>query len=301
MKSLFTICSYIVGIKSAYGQSIQCNNAYECFDSILSGDYLEAQGYKSAAGDGTSITTTSSASVVSGSFGVYNADSFTAGGNVDLTGAFSGMNNDFSVSSTILISGYGTGSMVNSKVDVSTSSGSSWLRCAGDSSCKGVIATGDIGLWANAAFSASNVEITTGGNGASFTFGYPAYYAGYNSTVTCSSGDRCSFSCYASGCFGAYINCETGATCYINNVRNSNTNFYAITDLTTPLPDIPSNEQDFFIDIIEQGLINDENCNLATAIAYDVCALYLFFCFFVFLFFFGFFFCLCILCFAFCF
>ena len=53
----------------------------------------------------------------------------------------------------------------------------------------------------------------------------------------------------------------------------------ALTDLSTPLPDIPSNEADWSLDMIGLREINDDNCNLPIATTFDVCNQLLFFVF----------------------
>ena len=246
-----------------------CDDAFECVGDSLTGT-VNSRGYKSSSGSTTSI---SSATVVtaSGDHSAFQIDSISSDGSNRACFAYGSHSTTGTTyeNNWSIIWGNAAASVANAQV--TTTSGGT-LACYGARSCSGTSTVGATlrTIWCVGSEGIRNMTIETPGTGGTLTIGFAGYLSGYNTRVTVKSGDSLSAICYGSGCFGAYIICETGSNCNIDNRANANNlDYRAITDLSTPLPDIPAEQADWSLDAIEQGVINDNNCNNVDAITFD--------------------------------
>ena len=264
---LLVVCGAISSnIFSGLGQDIFCDDAFQCVGQSLSDvGVVQIRGYKSASGDTTSIA--GAVIYALSSFGAYQIGSVELYAGIYGIGAFSGMEGTYNGSFDMFA--YGVGSLANA--DVNGDAFDSALTCFGSMSCTEMTITGVRLL--NCLGSSKDCQfmtVETLGTGQSLRVEAFGYYALYGSIIRCKSGDSCFFECYGTACFGAYIICEAGSNCDIETLYPGNDDYYPLTDLSEPLPNIPEFEENWDIDIVTQGLNNDANCNLDIATTFDV-------------------------------
>ena len=68
-------------------------------------------------------------------------------------------------------------------------------------------------IYADGAFTLMNSVVDSKGSISSLSMYLYGFGAGYNATIVCREGDRCTIRCYGYGCFGTIVVCETNATC----------------------------------------------------------------------------------------
>ena len=245
---------------------VTCDDALECVGDKLSGS-ISSRGYKSTSGSTTSITS-STAVAASGDRSAFEINSISSDGSTRTCNAF-GSHATFGAvyQNAWTINAFGAAAAANAQV-----TGNGGMGCHSAQSCYGASTVGArlTTIWCVGSEGIRNMIIETSGTGETLTIGFAGYLSGYNTIVTVKSGDSLRAICYGSGCFGTYIICETGSNCNIQYTRNvNNLDYRALTDLSTPLPDIPAEQADWALDTIAQGIINDNNCNDVDAITFD--------------------------------
>ena len=269
---LLLVCAVVSSnILSVLGQWIYCDDAFQCVGQSVVSNNIQVAGYKSAWSGRSSITAIGKINIY-GSFGAYKTGRVrgesTSTTKIVIEGGFGGMKGLYD--GNFGIYGLGVGSLAQSDVFAATPY-LSWLTCSGSMACSETTMGGGTGpLTCLGSQDCQFMTIQTVGAGQNLKFEGIGHYSLYGSIIICQSGDSCTFKCYGAACFGAYFICKSGSNCVIQTLYPANNDYYPLTDLNDPLPDIPEFEKNWDFDIITQGLNNDANCNLDIATTFDV-------------------------------
>lgn len=201
----------------------ECETAFECVNrtwtNITQGSDVktQSQGYKSMYGRLTSISNTEcdaiacQASHSCQQMSLIDVGCYVSGNGVQ---SLSYIGEVRTSTGSIFCSG------VASCIYSTLISGSG-IQCLSGQSCSNAIIKSTPSIVSEGGYSMLNAIIYSGGKNISVYLG--GYYAGYNLTIICQSGDICDLECKGNACYKTFFKCHSNSVCSVTSCDEDGT------------------------------------------------------------------------------
>lgn len=193
--------------------ALQCDDAFECTDSILSDDDVHCDGFKACQNSILIEATSNDEDGIrsTGGYSCYHTNEMSSDDEIYCDGTASCANVTIAVASDI----FGCDG-VNSCQYSTIASTNDEIECLGEYSCYNTFITDTSKVTLSASYSGINAIIDSS-NLNQMTVELIGYFAGYNSTIICNSGVICNIDCYGNGCVNTNVICDDSVSnCNIN-------------------------------------------------------------------------------------